>query len=79
MDVVRHLLPDVVVFIVALVTLGVNAKVVALHRRKEGGEEEGEGGEGGGGEGGDEGGNVQAGAERQQEGMDREEDLVEGT
>ena len=65
-DVVRHLLPDVVVFLTALVTLCVSAWVVTLHKRKEGreeGEEEGRG-EGGRRRGGSE--NVQDGAEQQQ-------------
>ena len=79
-DVVRHLLPDVVVFIVALITLCVNARVVTLHRRKEGEEEEGGVGEGGGGESPDDDGvTVQDGAERQLEGMGREEDTGDGT
>ena len=51
-DVVRHLLPDCVVFLTALASLVVNARVVAgLGRRRQGGAgEEGAGGQGAGGQ-----------------------------
>ena len=73
MDVVRHLLPDVVVFLTALVTLCVSAWLVTLHKRKEG-QEEGE--EGGRRRGGSE--NVQDGAEQQQMENGGEGDTVTG-
>ena len=52
-DVVRHLLPDCVVFLTALASLVVNARVVAgLGRRRQGGAGgEGAGGQGAGGQG----------------------------
>ena len=70
MDVVRHLLPDVVVFLTALVTLCVSVWLVTLHKRKEEQEEGEEGGRGEGGRGeGGRGGrseSVPDGAEQQQ-------------
>ena len=65
MDVVRHLLPDVVVFLTALVTFCVSVWLVTLHKRKEEQEEGEEGGRGEGGRGG-RSESVPDGAEQQQ-------------
>ena len=65
MDGVRHLLPDVVVFLTALVTLCISAWLVTLHKRKEGQEEGEEGGKDEGGRGG-RSESVPDGAEQQQ-------------